>query len=291
MKKEVIECSGGKHISKDISKYLAAGYSKLKVKKFPDEELYVKLPSKKRIKGKKIILVQSFHGNLNEKIVETLMAFYTAKDLGAKKVELFSLYFPYFRQDKRFNPGEVVSIQVISELFKDFDKIYFIDPHLHRIKNLKDVFKNGKRLTSVNIIADYLKNKKIKDKIFVGPDVESEQWAKQVADNLEAESTILRKKRLGDRKVKIKFSGEAEVKGKTVIIIDDIISTGHTMFETIKGVKKYKPKQIYCITIHGIFADRKQLDKLKKNAKVISTNTIPTKAAKIDISSLAKKIK
>lgn len=292
MKREVIECSGGKHIGKKVSKHLKVSYSKLKVKKFPDKELYVKLPPEKKLKGKKVILVQSFHGeNLNEKIVETLFAFYTAKDLGAGKVELFSPYFPYFRQDRRFNPGEVVSIKVISKLFKDFDKIYFIDPHLHRIKNLDEIFKNGKKLTSVNIIADYLKKKKIKDEVFVGPDVESEQWAKQVADKLGEESTILKKERYGDRKVKIKFSGGVEVKNKTVIILDDIISTGHTMLETIKSIKKYKPKEIYCVAIHGIFADKKQLDKLKKNAKVISTNTIPTKAANIDISSLAKKIK
>ena len=127
--------------------------------------------------------------------------------------------------------------------------------------------------------------------ISTGPDVESEQWAKQVADKLEAESTILKKKRYGDRKVKIKFSKGVEVKDKTVIILDDIISTGHTMLETIKGVKKHKPKKIYCIAIHGIFADKKQLDKLKEKAKVISTNTIPTKAARIDVSSLAKEIK
>ncbi len=288
MKKEVVACSGGKHLAKSISRNLKAGYSELKVKKFPDKELNIRF--NKDIKNKKVVLVQSFFDNLNEKILETLFAFYTAKDLGAKKVELFSPYFPYFRQDKRFKSGEVISIEVISKLFKEFDKIYFIDPHLHRIKNLEEVFKNGKKLTSVNVIYDYIQKKKIKNKVFVGPDVESEQWAKQVADNLGEESTILKKKRYGDRKVKIKFSGGVEVKGKNVIILDDIISTGHTMLETIKGIKKYKPKQIYCITIHGVFADEKQFEKLKKNAKVISTNTIPTKASKIDISSLAKQI-
>jgi len=288
MEKEVVACSGGKHIGKKISKHLKTGYSELKVKKFPDEELNLRF--KKELKGKKVILVQSFYDNINDKVLETLMAFYTAKDLGAKKVELFSLYFPYFRQDKRFNKGECISIQVISKLFKEFDKIYFVDPHLHRIKNLDEVFRNGKKLTSVGVIADYLKKMKIRDKVFVGPDVESEQWVKQVADRLGAESTTLKKERYGDRKVKIKFSGDVDVKGKKVIILDDIISTGHTMLETIKGVKKYKPKQIYCIAIHGIFADKKQLDQLKKTAKVISTNTIPTKASKIDISSLAKEL-
>ncbi|HKL24353.1 MAG TPA: ribose-phosphate diphosphokinase, partial [Candidatus Nanoarchaeia archaeon] len=217
MKKEVVACSGGKHLAKSISRNLKAGYSELKVKKFPDKELNIRF--NKDIKNKKVVLVQSFFDNLNEKILETLFAFYTAKDLGAKKVELFSPYFPYFRQDKRFKSGEVISIEVISKLFKEFDKIYFVDPHLHRIKNLGEVFKNGKKLTSVNVISDYIKKKKIKNKVFVGPDVESEQWAKQVADNLGEESTILKKKRYGDRKVKIKFSGGVEVKGKNVIIL------------------------------------------------------------------------
>ncbi len=287
MEEVIVSCSGGKHVGKDIAKNLKIKYSELSTEKFPDEELNIKF--KTEIKNKKVILIQSFYDNLNEKIIETLFAYYTAKDLGAKKIELISPYFPYFRQDKRFEKGQGVSIKIISKLFKIFDKIYFIDPHLHRIKKLKQVFKNGKKLDATPLISEYVKNKKIKNPLFIGPDVESGQWAKKAADIINEKSAILKKKRYSDRKVEIKLDKKINVEGKNLILVDDIISTGHTMLETIKKIKKMKPKKIYCIAIHGVFADKKTLNELKKHSEVICTNTIPNKEGKIDISNLFKK--
>ncbi len=287
MKEVIVSCSGGKHVAKNIAKNLKIKYSELSVEKFPDGEINIKF--KTDLKNKKVILVQSFYDNLNEKIIETLFAYYTAKDLGAKKIELISPYFPYFRQDKRFEKGQGVSIRIISKLFKVFDKIYFIDPHLHRIKKLKQVFKNGKKLDATPLISRYVKKRKIKNPLFIGPDIESGQWAKKAADIIDEESAILRKKRYSDRKVEIKLNKKINVKERNLILVDDIISTGHTMLETIKKIEKMKPKKIYCVAIHGVFADKKTLNKLKKHSEIICTNTIPNKEGKIDISELFKK--
>ena len=77
-----------------------------------------------------------------------------------------------------------------------------------------------------------------------------------------------------------------DFKGKNVVIVDDIISTGHTMMEPIKQIKKMGAKNIYCICVHGLFAEG-SLQKLKKlGAKVLSTNTIINPVSKIDVSAL-----
>jgi len=287
--KEVVCCSGAKHIARQIAKKLGAKYSELQVTKFPDGELDIKF--KTNLKSKRVLLVQSFYGNLNEKIIETLFAVYTAKDLGAKKVELFASHFPYFRKDKRFSNGECVSIKVMSKLFKVFNRIYVIDPHLHRIKKIKSVFKKGKKLSVVPLVAKYLKAHKIKNIIFIGPDSESLQWAKKAATIVDGEYTIFKKTRYGSRKVKIILPKKVDISNKNVIILDDIISSGHTMLETVRQIKKYKPHKIYCIAIHGLFADEKTFKELKKHAVVLSTNTVPSKVAKIDISDIAKFVK
>jgi len=287
--KEVVCCSGAKHIAKQISKKLGAKYSELQTTKFPDGELDIKF--KTNVKGRKILLVQSFYGNLNEKIIEVLFAVYTAKDLGAKRVELFAPYFPYFRKDKRFSNGECISIAVMSKLFAIFKKVYVIDPHLHRIKRIGKILKNGEKLSVVSLIAEYLKKQRIKNIVFIGPDSESLQWARKAATIVEGDYTIFKKTRYSSRNVKITLPKKVDISNKNVIILDDIISSGHTMLETIKQIKKYKPKRIYCIAIHGLFADEKIFRELKKHSVVLSTNTIPSKVSKIDISNIAKLLK
>ena len=288
MAKEVIVCSGAKHIGKNIAKKFGAKFQILTTKKFPDGEICVKF--EEDVRGKNLIFVQSFFGEISDKIIEVLFAAYNAKDLGAKRIELLSLYPPYFRQDKRFNSGEAISIQILGKLFEVFDKVYFVDPHLHRIKEVKEVFKKGERLSSVNVLTNYIQKLKLKNPVFVGPDIESDQWAQNVAIILGKKHVILRKKRLGDRKVQVKLDGGIDLKNKELVIIDDIISTGHTMLKTIKLLKKFKPKKIYCIAVHGLFLEN-SLKKLSKYAEILSTNTIPSKVSKIDISGIAEEIK
>ena len=86
--------------------------------------------------------------------------------------------------------------------------------------------------------------------------------------------------------MRIKLHEPELVKGKNVVIVDDIISTGHTMMETIKESKRAGAKSIYCICVHGIYADN-SLPKLRKmGAKVIATNTIEGETSKINVAEL-----
>ena len=189
------------------------------------------------------------------------------------------------RQDKRFHKGEAVSQNIIAGLMdKYFDAIYMVDPHLHRKNKLEYIFKiKSKKLTANNLIANYIK-KYISSPIIIGPDEESYKWAKNVAELLGVESRILKKKRYSSYHVKVKLNKKIDLRNKNAVIVDDIISTGHTILETAKILKKLGARKIYCICVHGIFVDD-ALSKLRK-AKIIvvSTNTIPNKVARIDVS-------
>ncbi len=278
----IISCSHGKHLGHLIAKKLGKMHSRLIVDKFPDDELRIRFNNS--VSDKNIVLIQSFYKNISDCIVEVIFAARTAKELGAKKVILVAPYFPYLRQDKRFHKGESVSQSVIAGLMdKYFDAVYIMDPHLHRKNKLEHIFKiKSVKLTANSLIADYIKQH-IKNPVIIGPDEESYKWAKSVAEYLGVESIILKKKRYSSYHVKVKFNKKINLKNKNVVIVDDIISTGHTILETSKILKKLGAKNIYCICVHGIFAGN-ALNKLKKaKIKVISTNTIPNKAAKIDV--------
>lgn len=251
--------------------------------KFPDGELHIRLDSK--VKNEEVFLVQSFYGSISDCIVESLFAAKTARELGAKKVNLVAPYFPYLRQDKRFHPGEAVSQKLMAGLIdKYFDSACIVDPHLHRKNNLDGIFKiKSKKITANALIADYIKNH-IKNPAAIGPDEESYKWARSVAEMLGIESGIMRKKRYSSYHVEVKLNKSINLKNKNAVIVDDIVSTGHTILEAAKILRKLGAKSIYCICVHGIFANDAFKKLMKAGIKVVSTNTIPNKAAKIDVS-------
>ena len=135
------------------------------------------------------------------------------------------------------------------------------------------------------MIRDYIK-KNIRNPLIVGPDWESYKWARKVAEEIGCKSVILEKKRFSGRKVKVTLNEKVDISGKNVVFVDDIISTGHTIIEAAKNIRKLGAKSFTCIAVHGVFVDN-ALERLRKsNIKVITTNTIPNKVSKIDVSGL-----
>ncbi len=282
----VIGCSHGKHIAKDIARKAKRRYSELVVEKFPDNELHIKFDTR-LVKNRKVVLVQSFFDEIDSCLIEVMFAAKTAKELGASSVTLAAPYFPYMRQDKMFSYGEVASIHVLGEILsKVIDEVYILDPHLHREKTLGHIFSiPAHKLTANPITAEYIK-KNIKNPLIVGPDWESYKWARHTAEMIGVPSTILLKDRHTARNVDVRFQEDVDVKGKNIVLIDDMISTGNTLIKTIKKLNKLGCKKITCIATHGLFREN-ALDKLRKTgANVITTNSVPNKVAKIDISVL-----
>ncbi|MBI2565026.1 ribose-phosphate diphosphokinase [Candidatus Woesearchaeota archaeon] len=285
MKKLIVGCSNSKELAKSIARHIKKDYTKLLARDFPDGELYLKYQS--NIAKKEIILVQSMHPQPNKAMMEAIFAVKTAKELGAVKVTLVAPYLAYMRQDKRFHRGECKSNSIMAELLSCADQLITIDPHLHRVHKLSEIFKiPAKTLTANHILAQFI-GKKYKNVLVIGPDEESYQWAAGIAKEACAEVLVLHKKRYSSRKVKVFLREPEKVKGKNVVLIDDIISSGHTMIEAVKECKKAKASSIHCICVHGIYSENALPKILKAGAKeVISTNTIQNKASKIDVSKL-----
>jgi len=287
----VIGCSHGKHLARSIARKAKKAYVDLFVEKFPDNELHITVPVHK-IKGKKVVLVQSFYGDVDSCIVEVFFAAQSVKEMGASSVSLMAPYFPYMRQDKEFTSGEIASIHVLGKIMsRELDEVYILDPHLHREKTLGHIFSIPAHALSANpLMATYIK-KHIKNPLIVGPDWESYRWARKTAEIIHCNSTILLKDRHSARRVEVHFQEDINSKGKNIVLIDDMISTGNTLLKTIKALRKIGVKKITCLAVHGIFVE-KALEKLRKHATILTSNSIPSPVSKIDISSLfAAKIK
>ncbi len=268
-----------KEIAKKVATSLKAHYTEIFIEDFPDSEFHLKL--KKNPRNKTVVIINSLSKEPDRKIIETLLAAGIAKDYKAKKIILVATYFPYLRQDKHFTKYESFSSKHILELFSIFDKVFILDPHLHRIKNLQQLSKKASHLSVNPVIAQYIK-KRFKDNfLIVGPDEESAQWSQKIADMLGKKVVILEKTRFGAEKISQKEKPMEHA--KNIIFIDDIISTGRTLEGALKMAKKQGAKKLVCIGIHGLLV--KGADKrIKKYAELITTNTIPNKYAKIDVS-------
>ncbi|MBI2102919.1 ribose-phosphate diphosphokinase [Candidatus Woesearchaeota archaeon] len=282
----ITSCGNSLSIAKNVARQLHATFSPLTISSFPDGDIYLKFNTS--VKGKKVVIIHSFQPDADKSLFDVIFAAETAKDLGAKKVILVAPYLAYMRQDKRFHPGEAISSRIMAKhLNPCIDKIITIDPHLHRYKSLKDIFTvSTVKLTANHAIGHYVKNH-IKDPVIIGPDWESYQWAEVIAKEVGCEHTVLEKTRFSSRRVESKMVRPITLKGKNVVIVDDIISTGHTMIEALKKAKQEKARSIIGIGVHGLFVED-GFSKMKKAGfnQILTTNCIEHLTNKIDITSL-----
>jgi ribose-phosphate pyrophosphokinase len=284
----IFSFGNSQNLAKKIAKTTMAKLGKIEYNTFPDEELYIRFMNK--VDGEKVVIVESMFPNPNLSLLKLYFAGRTAKSLGAKKVIAVIPYLGFMRQDKRFKDGECISSREMAHLINSsFDSIITIDPHLHRIKNMTDIFHiERKKLSANSLIAEYIKKHfNQKTAIIAGPDIESSQWAKAIADSIHYDSVIFLKERKGPRNVKINVTMEMNWNKKDIIIIDDIVSSGHTMIEAIKEIKKRNPNSVNCICVHGLFVEGAYEKILKTGInKIVSTNTIEHKSNKIDVSGI-----
>jgi ribose-phosphate pyrophosphokinase len=222
------------------------------IHRFPDGESKVTLPE--QLKGE-VILCRSLD-QPNSKLIELLLAAQTATELGAEKLTLVAPYLCYMRQDIAFNPGEAVSQQIIGNwLAQLFDKVVTVDPHLHRIDRLEQAIPNREAvaLAATKPMGEFLATK-TRSPILVGPDAESEQWVRAIAEPAGLQYLIAHKERRGDREVEITLP-ECDYQGHEVILVDDMISTGHTIADVAQKLKQAGAGTIHALTTHALFPE------------------------------------
>lgn len=268
-----------REIGKNVAKALKADFTEITVGDFPDSEYHIML--KKNPRDRKVVILNSISMDVNDKIIETVLAAGIARDYGAKEVILVATYFPYMRQDKHFMEYDSFSAEHIMKMFSNFDKIIAIDPHLHRIKKMQDLYSKAESISTNKLIADYISARFKQDFTIIGPDSESEQWSAKIAKLLGKNVVVLNKTRFSS--TKIKQTKIKEKLGKNVIIIDDIISTGRTLAGALKMAKAQGAEKLYCIGIHGLLVSGAE-KLISKYAEIITTNTVSNKHSKIDVS-------
>ena len=233
-----------------LAKALGIPFSLVTIHKFPDGESLVTLPEKL---SDKVIVCRSLD-HPNEKLIELLLVAKAVKERGVHYISLVAPYLCYMRQDKAFNPGEVVSQQIIGTFLGGLvDAVITVDAHLHRINSLKQVIpvEQALNLSASPLMTDFLA-KRGENTLLVGPDAESEQWVSAIAAPAGLDHVIANKVRLGDRLVNITLP-DYDYKGRDVVLVDDMVSTGKTMVAVAEKLKAAGTRSINCLVTHALF--------------------------------------
>lgn len=278
-------------LAKKISKKLKANLVKTKVQIFPDGEHKITLKGKLS-KGKTVV-VQSIYPPVDSNLIQALSLISKAKDYSTEVVAVVP-YLGYARQDREFLPGEIVTMNVLGQLFKGAGASKIIVVDIHSKIGLKHFKIKSKNISAICDLVKYFKKLNLKNPLVISPDQGGKERAKKFADEFESEFIALKKQR--DRKtgkVKIKTEGLDRVVGRDVILVDDMISTGGSIIKATEFLKKQKCKRVFVACTHALLVNDAE-KKIRKAgvAKIIGTNTIPGKTSVVDISStIVKAIK
>jgi ribose-phosphate pyrophosphokinase len=273
---------GSHHFVDEFAKALNLGKGQLIRRSFPDGECYLRYETP--VEGKRVVIVDTLD-HPDEKILPLIFAAQTAKELGATSVGLVAPYLSYMRQDTRFQSGEAITSTSFAKLISQtFDWMITVDPHLHRHHALNEIYTIPTQVVPACAVISSWINNNIKQAFLIGPDGESKQWVSQIAEAIQAPFTVLEKTRLSDHEVKVSIPTLKDFPTHTPVLVDDIVSTGQTMIETLRHLKSLGAKPPVCIAVHPIFAGISTETLLKAGAKmVVSCNTIPHDSNQLDL--------
>lgn len=288
VKYTVIGGNASEDLAKKIAKKIGANYIKSDLRIFPDGEGKITINS--RPKKGKVIVVQSTYPPVDSNLIRAFSLIAKAKQYSSNVIGVIP-YFGYARQDREFLQGEIISMKVIAKIFKSLglSKIIVVDIHSKIALNFFNI--PTKNVSAVPLLVKYFKKMKLKDLLVVSPDQGGMQRAKEFAKLLNTNYVGLKKQRNRKTgKVQIKSSSIDDVKGKNLIIVDDMISTGGSIIKATEFLKKQKCKKIFVACTHALLRDNAE-KRIKKSgvSKIISTNTIPSNTAVVDISEIIVK--
>lgn len=274
-------------LARKIASKLKSRFVGCELRVFPDGESKITL--KARPSGK-IIVVQSVYPPVDSNLIRAFALLSEAKRYSSQVIAVIP-YIGYQRQDRQFLTGEIVTMALVAKLFKSVgvSKVITIDIHSMKAINLFSI--PAVNISAVEELAKYFKRLKLNDPLVVSPDVGGYQRARNFAYHLESDYIVLQKHR--DRrtgKVTIKQANHDEVKGRDVILVDDIISTGGSIVKAAQYLKSQRCRQVYASCTHAVLiGDAEKKIRQAGVTRIVSTNTIPGKTSLVDISNIIAK--
>lgn len=283
--------AGSSHpvLAEKISKKLKIPLTPIVIKNFANGEIYVRV--EKKVRGDDIFIIQTMGGGVNDTLMETLIMVDALKRSSAGRINLICPQLCYSRQDRRTRSHEPITSKLVANLLTKagIDRLITVDLHAEQIQGFYDIPLD--HLFGYPLIAKMILKEKYKDIVVVSPDIGGVKRANKLADLLGAPIAIIDKIRKEHNKCEVAHL-VGDVKGKTAILIDDIIDTGGSICGAADTVKQFGAKEIIICATHALLNGEasKNLEKCSAT-KVMLLDSVPIpkekRIKKMEIISLA----
>ncbi|HXU94808.1 MAG TPA: ribose-phosphate diphosphokinase [Candidatus Nitrosotalea sp.] len=283
----VVGGTSSEDLAKKIAKKLKSKFIKCELRIFPDGESKITLSG---VPKGKVVVVQSIYPPVDSNLIRALALVSEARKYSSQ-VFVVIPYLGYARQDRAFLPREIITMDLVAKMFKSAGAYKIIVVDIHSMIALDHLQIPATNVSAVGELVKYFKKLNLKNPLVVSPDKGGIQRAKHFAKIFGSDHIHLEKHR--DRKtgeVSIKSTNHREVKGRDLILVDDMISTGGSIIKASQYLKKQKCGKVYACCTHALLIGDAE-KKLRKAGvtKIISTNSIPCKTNTVDISSIIVK--
>jgi len=272
---EMVLLTGTAHpeLAEEIAKCLGIPLGDVMLGRFPEGEIQLQI--RDNIRGKDVFIIQPTCTPSNESLMELLILIDAARRASAKRITAVLPFFGYARQDRKDKPRVPITAKLVANLIVSAgaNRVLTMDLHAGQIQGFFDIPVD--HLYSINVMGDYFKQKKVKDLVVVSPDVGGIKMARGYAKLFNCDFAIVDKRRESASQTHVMHI-IGFVVGKNVIIIDDMISTGGSLVEAAKALKKSGALDIYANIVHPVLAGnavKRIQDSVIK--ELIVTNSIP----------------
>ena len=258
-------------LAEEIASALDMPLSDATVSRFADGEIFTRLNQNAR--GRDVYIIQPTPPPA-ENVMELLLLTDTAKRASAARVTAVMPYYGYARQDRKDQPRVAIGAKLVANLMvaAGADRVLGIDFHTHQLQGFFDVPVD--HLYAAPVLTGYFQQKGLADVVVVAPDVGAAKMARGFARRIDASFAIIDKRRPAANVAEV-VSVVGEVKGKTCIIVDDMIDTAGTMTSVIEALDERGAKEVYVAATHPLLSgpavERLQNSKVKE---VVVTNTL-----------------
>ena len=277
----VVSGRANPQLAADIAEKLGVEVGPVTLKTFSNGEVYCRY--EESIRGADIFIVQPMCGNpreelsANDALMELLLMIDAAVGASAHRVIAVTPWFGYSRQDKKSAPREPISARMVARMLEaaGADRVLTMDLHAGQIQGFFQ--KPVDHMTALFMLTQYFTDLGLDDLVVVAPDAGRVKLNKKFASKVGAELAILDKERPAQQVAEIGYV-IGDVRGKTALIVDDLIDTAGTLKAAALTVKEAGAAKVYAAATHAVFSGN-AFENLRaaEFEQIVVTDTIPVR--------------
>ena len=264
-------------LADDVCAFLGLTRNQALVTRFRDGEAYVQI--QENVRGADVFVIQPTCRPVDEHLMELMLMIDALKRASARRITAVIPYYGYGRQDRKDKPRSPISAKVVADLLTTVgaNRALIIDPHAAQIQGFFNIPVDP--LFASPVLVDYFKKLNLPDLTVVSPDAGGVERARFFAKKMDAALAIVDKRRV-EMDVTEVLHVIGDVRGRSALILDDIIDTAGTLCKTADALVEAGASKVYACATHPVLSGP-AVERIAKSKieQVIVTNTIPLSAA------------